>query len=497
MVFQVLGETMRAMPEQSGRNTAGGRPRALIWLALAAAGIAAVAGCSSGTVGSSKGAGGETNPWQLYFSPQMTNNAQATYAIDDSENTFVRSTYSPSGQTITDSGTFSSLSGQIVALGVTYISDLDNSYTVASDSSPIAGSYAVEISGQAALIAVNTPQLAGTPETIPAISYFSPAVPTASCPNLASAQTFNFVTIPKTLAPATATTLSSSSWNPQLETAFGTVQVSTSGTSVQFGKISQYTLPAGGASAGAPSVTPPSSAASVCAQTDYGNLISVPLTSTITSPGQNETASWSAVVGIGPSGFLVEDADVLPSGTTATPTPNGTPYNNLLGAGYGAIGLPQPGSDITADAVSAQYQGFFFSPASFALMGYFGVSDPAASCSTLTAQMAAAKLTPSANTIYGGEYPLSGSGSSALGTPSCDFAIDLGQPGQSGGNGIYSNATLYVGGAFPENGSGGLYTFPAAAIAGQLSGKNAILVIGADTAGSPHRSWGIYLLPSG
>jgi hypothetical protein len=191
----------------------------------------------------------------------------------------------------------------------------------------------------------------------------------------------------------------------------------------------------------------------------------------------------------------VEDADVLPSGVTATPNPNGTPYENLLGAGYGAIGLPQSPSDITSGAVGAQYQGFFYSPASFAVMGYFGVSDPAASCSTLTAQIATANLSPSANTIYGGEYPLNGSGSNPLGTPNCDFAIDLGQP-QSGGNGIYPNATLYVGGAFPENGSGALYTFPAAAIAGQLGGKNAILVIGADTVGSPNRSWGIYLLPS-
>jgi hypothetical protein len=484
---------MRAKPVRSGRKGAGDPQQALSWLVLTAAVVAAIAGCSGGN-GSSSSTGTTStasNPWQLYFSPQMANNAQATYAIDDSQNTFVRSTYSPSGQTITDSGTLSALSGQIVGLGVTYISALGNSYSVPSGSAPIAGSYAVEVPGEAGLVAVTTPQVAGTPGSIPAISYFSPAVPTSSCPNLTTAQTFNFVTIPKTLAPAAATTLSLATWNPQLETAFGSVQVSTTGTSVQFSNISQFTL-----SAGAPAVAPPSSASTVCAPSYYGNVMSVPVTSTITNPGLNETDSWSAVVGIGPSGFLVEDADVLPPGSSATPNPNGTPYENLLGAGYGAIGLPQPGSDITSDAVGGQYQGFFYSPSSFAVMGYFGVSDPATSCSTLTAQMAAANLTPSANTIYGGEYPLSSSGSNALGTPNCDFAIDLGQPTQSGGNGIYAGATLYVGGAFPENNSGVLYAFPATAIAGQLSGKDAILVIGADTTGSPHRSWGIYLLPS-
>jgi hypothetical protein len=490
---------MAAKPAQNGRKGAGGVRRARMGLALAAAVIAAIAGCSSRSTSSSPtGASGTaSNAWQLFFSPQMANDAQATYAIDSSQNTFVRSTYSASGQSITDSGSLSTLSGQILGLGVTYLSALGNSYSVASGSSPISGGYAVELPGEAALIAVNTPQVAGTPGSIPAISYFSPAVPTTACPNLASGETFNFVTIPKTLAPARATTISSSSWDPQLETAFGSVKVSTSGTAVQFANIEQFTLPsANGGSPGAPSVTPPSSASTVCAQSYYGEVMSVPVNSTITSPGVNETASWSAVVGIGPAGFLVEDADVLPSGLTATPNPNGTPYENLLGAGYGAIGLPQPASDITADAVGAQYQGFLYSPSSFAVMGYFGVSNPATACSTLTAQIAAASLTPSANTIYGGEYPINGTGSNPPGTPNCDFAIDLGQPQQSGGNGIYSSATLYVGGAFPENGNGALYSFPAVAIAGQLSGKNAILVIGADTTGSPHRSWGIYLLPS-
>jgi hypothetical protein len=495
---------MEAKPVQSGRKGGSDRRRGPIAaagcaLALAAALVATVAGCSgvdksSSSTGTSSST---TNPWQLYFSPQMANDAQSTYAIDTSQNTFVRSTYSPSGQTVTDSGSLSALSGQIVGLGVTYIGALDNSYTIPSGSSAITGSYAVQVPGQAALVAVNTPQVSGSLGDIPATSYFSPAVPTTVCPNLSSAQTFNFVTIPKTLAGPQVTTIIPAAWNPQLETAFGTVQVATSGTAVEFSNISQFTLPpANGGSPGAPSVSPPSSAATVCAQSDYGDVMSVPVTSTITYTGQNETATYSAVVGIGPSGFLVEDADVLPFGVTATPNPNGTPYNNLLGAGYGAIGLPQPGSDITDNAVGAQYQGFFYSPSGFAEMGYFGVSNPTTACSTLTAQMAAVNLTPSANTIYGGEYPLNGSGSSVPGTPICDFAIDLGQPSQSGGNGLYTSATLYVGGAFPENGKGALYTFPAAAIAGQLGGKNAILVIGADTIGTPHRSWGIYLLPS-
>jgi hypothetical protein len=211
----------------------------------------------------------------------------------------------------------------------------------------------------------------------------------------------------------------------------------------------------------------------------------------VTDPGTSQTVTPTATIAIGPSGLLVEDA--------GSSTIQGQPYFSILGAAYGAIGLPAPSSDPTSVVVAAQYQGFITAPGSnsgFDLIGSFGpASSSQSSCSNFMSQLNGASLSPSANAVYGGEYPQNGPASSPLGTANCDVAVDLGSPG-SGANGLYTSATVYIGTNFPENGMNAPYSFPAVAVAGQIDGKAALFLIGVDTTGSPSRAWGIYLLES-
>ncbi len=470
-----------------GKRAVSGRiPGRGLRMALALSMAAMAIGCGSNKVTTVVTT--TADPSQLYFAPGMDNSNLATYAIDDTANTFVRSTYGPSGATITDAGTISTsaLPDGIVSLAATYINSGGNG-TVTSSIYPVAGSWAVVLPGQAALIDLNIPAEPTSQQTYTtAIDYFAPAVPANSCPSLPTAQTFQFVTIPNRLNSSSA--LQKNAWNPKLETAYGSVQVVTSGSSVAFSSVTQNLLPEYAVNA----ATPPSfstAAKAVCAPTYYGQVISVPGVTTVNSNG---IFTPTATIGIGPSGFMVEDA-----GSGAADATTGLAYENLLGAGYGAIGLPQPSSDLTSALIGAQYRGFLYFPATssssaFSLIASFGgISNPQTSCAPLLSQLSAASPRPSSNIVYGGEFAGNNPASNATGN--CDLAIDLGA--KQAANGLY-DATIYVGAAFPQNSSGVLYSFSAVAVAGQLDGKNAIFVIGADTTGSPSRAWGIYLLQS-
>ena len=162
--------------------------------------------------------------------------------------------------------------------------------------------------------------------------------------------------------------------------------------------------------------------------------------------------------------------------------------------------MPRPSNAVdTSSLAEAKYQGFLYGsggPASgsqsgsgFSLIGSFGYDNLQESCPTLPAPK-------TSTTLYGGEF---GNGKSINNDPSshafgnCDLAIDLGAQDTSN-NGLYPAATVHVTSAFPKNGIAKTYSFPAVAIAGQISGKYAIFLIGADTVGSPSQGWGIYLL---
>lgn len=452
-----------------------------VQLALAGALLGMAAGCNS-TISSTGNSVSTQYPPGLYLAGAVGQLQTAgyqtlqTFAIDHTANTFAVSYYGPAGSTIQDSGSLSALSNGIVDLDVTYYPGGEITKP------PMTGNWAVELPGEAALVELEETSQAGTTTS------FAPLVPTDSCPNLATAETFQFVTIPEQLN--LTSTIIGNHWNPRQETAYGSVSIATKGTAVTFSNVSQHTLPsANGGTAGKPIYPAPSSATSACSPTFYGQVISVPTSLTVTG---SPTAPASATIGIGPTGFLVEDA-----GSGAPDPDTNLGYENILGAGFGAIGVPQPSSALSASTLaSAHYQGILYGSygstngvsegltgGGFRLIGSFGYSDLHTSCPEL----------PAPNTgkvLYGGEFTNNDPSSHAFGN--CDLAIDLGSPGS--GNGLFPAATVYVTTAFPGNGIAKAYSFPAVAIAGQISGKYAIFLIAADTIGTPQQAWGIYLL---
>jgi hypothetical protein len=430
---------------------------------------------------------------QLYMSPTVagsaasgvsTANAQSatallsTWSIDDTKKTFAQATYSFSD---TQTGAQVKFSGGLDApalqrgfmnLDLTYQCGAGTVYgcTGVSYNPSVSGGWALELADQAGGLA----QIAGSP--------FAPLVAANSCPSMTTAETFQFITLP---APLVSTGIDNlGQWNPQLETAYGSVDISSSGTTVTLNNISQHVLPAyGGGAPGSPSAT---SVTGACSSTVYGHTVSVPAEVTIVNPGNGQTVTPQALFGIGPSGLLVEN-----NGASSSNSPY---YQNALGAGTGAIGLPKPASALdTTSMVAAQYLGFYYGSGTTSLNWSsapvsFGFSSLPSSC---------ASLAPTTSTmLYGGDFPNSNPTSSTTGYGNCDFAIDLGAQDASN-NGRYPSATVYVGSGFGTNTTGKTYSFPAAvAIAGQLNGKYAIFLIGVDSTGSPHQAWGIYLLQS-
>jgi hypothetical protein len=292
-------------------------------------------------------------------------------------------------------------------------------------------------------------QLQGQPVT--------PLAATLNCPNLTTPQTFQFITIP---APNQA---APPAWNPTTDTAFGSVTIGTNGSTVNFSNIQQFTLPTSGSAPGMPATPFVSAATGLCSFGPYGNTISAPPTVTVTNPGGapgNQSASPSATVGIGPTGFLVESN-----------APNtGVTVSNLLGAGSGAVGVPQPSSPLGATPVSGQtapqYLGFIYNAAGTSEVMSLGFATQPSSCSSVT---------PSTPTlIYGGDFQNGDPTTSTDGYSQCNFALDLGTE-SSTSNGLYPSAKVWTGTGF--NGSISTASTPGVAVVGQLQGKFVILVI--------------------
>ena len=457
---------------------------------------------------------------QLYMTPTISGGYSssatakpATYSVDDKAQplpTFVQDTYAfsdkQSGAQIQYSGNVVTLSRGLRELELTYAcgsTTVTGCTGIHYNSLQPASGWAVELADQSGGLV----QLTGQP--------FAPLVPAVTCPSMKSAETFLFVTLPARLTAASPVR---NTWNAQHETAYGSVDISASGSTVNLAKINQYILPSegGGTPANAPSTSVTVTGA--CSPTVYGETVAVPAnpTTTITG-GVTQTTDPQAMMGIGPSGLLVED-----NGTFAQ---NSAPYyENTLGAGTGAIGLPVPSSTIdpprtgqsdsfTASVVGAQYLGFLYGSGSsgsstngFSSVASFGFPTLPSSCKTLMAQIAAKTATSLVNPIYGGDFPVNTT--TGLPDPSlpsvqtnggygnCDFVVDLGLQ-SSTTNGLYEGATVWVGASTATNTStANAYSIPAVAIAGTLNGKYAIFLIGEDTVGSPNQAWGIYLLQS-
>jgi hypothetical protein len=159
------------------------------------------------------------------------------------------------------------------------------------------------------------------------------------------------------------------------------------------------------------------------------------------------------------------------------------------------MGLPQPSAQVdTTGLMGAQYLGTIYGGGSntsnwTSLVASFGFPSAPTSCPS------GSFLTP----ILGGDFPGNDPTQSPAGTGSgygnCDLVVDLGKQDATN-NGLFPNATVYLGSTFAGNTTKANYSFPAVAVAGQLNGKYAVFVIGVDTTGTPSQAWGIYLFQS-
>lgn len=400
---------------------------------------------------------------QQYFGPAVSaipasgsNPGVGAYLIDHTAGTFVQ--YAGNKTVVYDSGTFTTLGNGIESIALTYSGG--NGSQGALLSPPQTGSWAVEWSGQGALIG-----MLGQPVT--------PVASNATCPSLSTATAFEFVTLPTS--------------GNSTEVAYGTLNIASTGTAINFTGIAQYTL-----SGGVPVNPSAATVSGTCSSTVLGQTISVPNTSVVSNPGNGQLVAPSATIAIGPTGFLVED--------------NGG-GDNIMGGGTGAVGLPVPAAALTTSTLTgAQYTGFIFGTgaagnnlqglaavSSSSRVASFGYPNLATACPTLPAPQ-------TATILYGGEFASNNPAGNAFGN--CDFAIDFGTQSTKT-NGLFPSAVVWIGASYPGNATGKSYSFPAVAIASQLKGKNAIFVIGLDATGlktisqgRQSQDWGVYLLQS-
>jgi hypothetical protein len=346
-----------------------------------------------------------------------------------------------------------------------------------SSDQPKPGSFALELANQVAGLV----QLVGQPA--------APLVAATQCPNLAKAQTYQFISIPAPLiSPSSAP--QPYSWDPTTETAYGSVDISSSGSTVTFQNISQHTLPSVGV-AGRPAQPAASSATGACGPTFFGQTTSVPGQLVVDAPGKPQSrVPPQATIGIGTTaGLLVEDNGVTLNGTL----PNSSPalsYENVLGAGTGAVGLPKPSSPVDVSSlIGAQYLGFLYGAGVYnngllytgwsSHLTSFGVGSASANC--VWAQVKAG------TTLCGGDF-LSDDPSNPSNGRS-NVAIDLGPQSD---NGLFTQAMVWIDISYLGNTTGTQYHFPAVAIAGQIGGKYAIFALGVDST----QPWAIYLMQS-
>ena len=429
-----------------------------------------LAGCGKGVAPVTQTAPTTTGP-QTYFAPYVEGIAggetSLTYTIDDVAGSFSQTTYQPltqPGPQVLNAGVLTVGQRGLRSLGITATYTFSNdttSYQVTPYPMPgLPGSFAVELAGQAGGLV----QMVGQP--------VQPLVAATQCPS-SSAQTYQFVTIPN------------QQWDPTTDTAYGSVEISSSGSDVTFKTISPSTLTGGG-----PTQRSASSVTGACGPTFFGNITNVPGQLVVTDPGIATVLPAQAQIGIGPSGLLVEN-NGYPEGMAGTSP--ALDYENVLGAGTGAVGLPKPSSALdTSTIVGKQYLGFIYAAGAVTSSGTiiapwssnlasFGVYSSASSgCPSFAGG-------PSSGTsIYGGDFnPATSSNGN------CDFVIDLGQQDTSN-NGLYPQARVWLGASYPGYSPNIKYPFSAVAIAGQLGSQYAIFVIGMDSV----QPWAIYLLQS-
>ena len=450
-----------------------------------------VAGCGGGTNNAGTTPVTPKGGPPTYFAPYVfnTTNGSAmvlfpgpnTYLIDDSADTFSQTNFFlPLGPQVINAGTVAASQRGLLSLDLkaNYIPNPSGAdgYVAITTNLRNPGSFAVELANQAGGLV----QIVGQPAA---------PVAAASCPNLTTAQTYQFITIPGGFIHSATSGSHVPFWDPTVNTAYGTVDITSSGTNVTFNNIHQYTLPSVGGT-GVPTQPATSPVTGICGPTVLGNTINAPGQTVTTDPGLTTGSPPQATIGIGPTGLLVEDNGSANKGS------NAGAYENLLGDGTGAVGLPKPASAVDVGALSgAQYLGFVYGAGVFSgtvsapsngwssHLASFGFSSTPSSCAAVAAN--------TSTLIYGGDYTNDDPSTSSNGFGNCDLAIDFGTQDPAN-NGRFPNATVWLGASYAANTTGKTYSFPAVAIAGQLNGKNAIFVIGVDST----LPWTIYLLQS-
>jgi hypothetical protein len=345
-----------------------------------------------------------------------------------------------------------------------------------SQNPPITGAWAVEIPGAGALANLLRLDTTSTPSTTRAAP-IAMAQNTA-CPDFSASADFLYVTVPNV------------GINSDLAD-YGIVGVHSQGSAVTFSAqpflVGSQQQPASTVTGG-------------CSQTNLGALTAYPLNSFA-------EASNLELISIGSSGLLVSSFNQgVGSG------------GGVFGGKTGVIGVAEPSSPVdVSSVVGAQYNGFIFSPLNTAQQPSFDITVLASAfgnhtassqpCSALQASLAAnnengngpVPVLPSVNTLYGGEF-LTIAGTAAVNDPTgangsenCDVAVDLGTQ-DSSNNGLFPNATIFIGSTFPPfsvsnpwtcGGASCAVSFPAAAIVGQVQGQLVIFVSASGVSSPP------------
>jgi hypothetical protein len=349
-------------------------------------------------------------------------------------------------------------------LGITESFAINANGVLTSLNPSLTGAWATEIPGAGVLANFLSVNDSNTPATISAAP-IAMAQNTA-CPNFPKATQFLYVTVPNT--------------GQITDTAdYGSVMISSQGSAVTFSAqpflVGAQQQPASVVTGG-------------CSQTPLGALTAYPLNSFVS------TFSLE-LISIGNSGLLASSYGNASSGVGA------------FGGGTGVLGVAAPSSPVNVSAVvAAQYNGFFFSPKNTALQESYDITVLASSygdysatsqaCSALEASLTAnnngngnglVPVLPSPNSIYGGEFlagtPPVNDPTGASGPENCDVVIDLGTQ-DSSNNGLFPNATIFIGQTFPPFNTTNPWTcgtacavsFPAAAVVGQVQGQYVIFV---------------------
>lgn len=365
-------------------------------------------------------------------------------------------------------GTFSTADTGFLAITEDFATPTNTGGSVAPQNPPLTGAWAVEIvnAGTLANLLISSPGVVSPVQASP-----TAMVDDSACPNFPSAAQFNFVTVPV-----------NSTTNPDIAD-YGTVGIATQGSAVTF--TSQPYL------VGAQAQTALTSTGA-CSVTPIGALTTYPF-----NPYGNGSLPTTDLISVGRSGLLVSQ---ISQAAGFAP--------GAFGGGEGILGVMQPTSAVDPSALAGiQFNGFVYSPKNgvkqntydiTALAATFGDHTGASpSCSVLQASLAAnngqgagtVPVLPSANAIYGGEYLITTSGNpvndptGATGSENCDVAIDLGTQ-DSVNNGLFPNATIFIGSNFPPFSATNPWncpgvcaaSFPAAAVVGQVDQKYVIFV---------------------